>query len=502
MRDLLGRSGAKLVVILGLLFLPGWAMAEAFEDPSDDGSRFETGEALNEAGHKAFRAKEYARAIELYQQARDHFDGTFNPVDAMFAVFSIGTARRSSGDLRGAEIAYREAWKRAKEADYLAGMALATVGLADVYQRTGRRADAIWALSTAQELYRRGGHPKEAAQTARDLAALQNSAPRTGDRDVRQASARPRNPGGAGAEELPPLLPAARAQVSPPGQGRSIAELEAWVKREPGNLSALQRLASTLAVRKQPVRSNIIYGKMIVLSEESGFDIGVAEAYAGVGLNYIALGNRETGPGFSPAEKAHHIQRAEEAFRRAIAGFQKLGRWSRLAQVGEHLGNALELQGKLVQANDAYRAAITAFVSADDRPSAGRILMHIAWIQSQAEQYDQSLLIYEQAEKLFRELGDDASRADVLMSSGGDLIRSGRGAEAIKRLRLAAAINGELSRGPQYAVSLYYLAGAYLGAGREHDACKTWQAALEVTRRTGQGSLGQGIIKNMRRCGG
>lgn len=502
MSDLLRAATIVFGVMFSPVFLSPAVLAEAFDDPSDDGSRYETGETLQEAGDRAYKSGEYARAIALYQRARDHYEGTFSPRDAMFAVFSIGTARRSSGDLRGAEIAYRDAWKRAKVDDYLAGMALAAVGLADIYRLTGRRTDAIWALSTARELYQRGGHPKEAAQTARDLAALQNFAPRTGDRNVQQARARPRPPRGVGADELPPLLPAAGAQVSPPAQGRSIAELEAWVKREPGNLSALRVLASTLAVQKQPVRSNAIYRRMITLSEESGFDIGAAEAHAGVGLNHIALGNRATGPDFSPAEKRHHMQRAEAAFRQAIAGFQKLGKWGRIAQVGEHLGNALELQGRLAQANDAYRAAFTAYLSAEDGPSAGRILMHMAGLQSQAEQYEQSLLIYGQAEKLFRDLGDDASRADVLMSSGGDLIRSGRGTEAIKPLRLAATINGELSRGPQYAVSLYYLAGAYWGAGRDQDACRTWQAALEVTRRTGQKSLGQGIIRNMRRCSG
>ena len=232
-------------------------------------------------------------------------------------------------------------------------------------------------------------------------------------------------------------------------------------------------------------------------------DLGAAEGEAGAAIVNLD----DTVSGMPAAEQALFAPAAATASERlsSLVAARK-GAFRNQTWIDTQTANLQTLsqavQGKLVQANDAYRAAITAFVSADDRPSAGRILMHIAWIQSQAEQYDQSLLIYEQAEKLFRELGDDASRADVLMSSGGDLIRSGRGAEAIKRLRLAAAINGELSRGPQYAVSLYYLAGAYLGAGREHDACKTWQAALEVTRRTGQGSLGQGIIKNMRRCGG
>lgn len=498
MPDCVRTTCAALAVLFCLLSLPTALMAEAFDDPSDDGRRYEAGEALQKAGDEAFRAGDYARAIVLFQRARDHYDGSFNPRDAMFAVFSIGKSRQDSGDLRGAEIAYQDAWQRAKADDYVAGMGLAAAGLGYLYRQAGRRADAIQAFSTAQELYRRGGHPKEAAQSARELAALRKAALSSANRMTRQVDTRP---GASRPAGVPPLLPAAGAQIAVPGRARTIAELEAWVEREPGNLSALQMLAARLAVENRPVRSNIFYGKMITLSQETGFDIGWAEAYAGVGLNHIALGNRETGDDFSPAEKRHHLQHAESAYRQAISGFQKLGKWKRLGEVGEHLGNALELQGKLNQANDAYRAALTAYATVKDRPSVGRILLHMAGVRSLAKQYDQSLQIYEKAEKLFRELGDDASRADVLMSSGGDLLRSGRGAEAIEPLRHAAAINGELSRGRQYALSLFYLGIAHSGRGQEQVACENWQAALDVTRRTNQKSLGQRIARLMRRCG-
>ncbi len=168
------------------------------------------------------------------------------------------------------------------------------------------------------------------------------------------------------------------------------------------------------------------------------------------------------------------------------------------AEVGEHLGDALELDGRY---DDAARALAGARQSVqDDDLRVAALLKKEGWVRERSGRYSIALSWYTRAlRKIDGRTEEDAARlhAQLTMSYGAARARQGRYAESLPLLHRAAEEADRLGDQPTLAHAYYLLDWALTDLGRAAEAEVYREKALPIYEQLGD-LVGQaGVLNNL-----
>jgi class 3 adenylate cyclase/tetratricopeptide (TPR) repeat protein len=167
------------------------------------------------------------------------------------------------------------------------------------------------------------------------------------------------------------------------------------------------------------------------------------------------------------------------------------------ADVGEHLGDVLELDGRYDDAAHAFATARRA-VEGDDLRVVG-LLKKEGWLRERSGRYSGALSWYTRALRRLGDLDGDgaaALRAQLTMAYGAARARQGRYAESLPFLELAAAEAERLHDEPTLAHAYYLLDWALTDLGRP-EAAAYREKALPIYERLGDLNGQAGVLNNL-----
>jgi class 3 adenylate cyclase/tetratricopeptide (TPR) repeat protein len=166
--------------------------------------------------------------------------------------------------------------------------------------------------------------------------------------------------------------------------------------------------------------------------------------------------------------------------------------------VGEHLGDALELDGRYDDAARALAGARRALV--DDPLRVAGLLKKEGWVRERSGRYSSALSWYTRALRLVDGRTDDGAarlHAQLTMSYGAARARQGRYTESLPYLHRAAAEADRLGDQPTLAHAYYLLDWALTDLGRAAEAEVYRGKALPIYERLGD-LVGQaGVLNNL-----
>jgi len=145
-----------------------------------------------------------------------------------------------------------------------------------------------------------------------------------------------------------------------------------------------------------------------------------------------------------------------------------------------NLGTVYQGQGRLEQAIDHYRQALTLFHGIGDRPGEARALGDLGVVYQRQGRYRQAADHLQQALALYCEIGDRAGEAYMLGSLGVDYRRQGRYQEAVDHYQQALALFREIGDRVGEAQTLGSLGLVYQRQGRYQQAVDHHQQALAL----------------------
>ncbi|HET9517305.1 MAG TPA: tetratricopeptide repeat protein, partial [Actinoplanes sp.] len=140
----------------------------------------------------------------------------------------------------------------------------------------------------------------------------------------------------------------------------------------------------------------------------------------------------------------------------AVTAARAAGDREAQARALTNLGRLHRRQGRLDQAAQTYRQALTLYADLRDHSAEAEALRNLGSVHWRHGHYRQAADHYQLAWNLFRELGDEAGEADAAVRLGLVDERLGRGDEAIERLESALALFRKLDDrySEAYVVSL------------------------------------------------
>ncbi|MEO7981965.1 MAG: tetratricopeptide repeat protein, partial [Sporichthyaceae bacterium] len=167
------------------------------------------------------------------------------------------------------------------------------------------------------------------------------------------------------------------------------------------------------------------------------------------------------------------------------------------AEVGEHLGDAFELDGRYDDAARAFAQARRSVLD-DDLRVAG-LLKKEGWVRERSGRYSSALSWYTRARRRIADRDDEHAarlRAQLTMAYGAARARQGRYAESLPLLERAAVAAEQLHDEPTLAHAYYLLDWVLTDLGRP-EAADYREKALPIYERLGDLFGQAGVLNNL-----
>jgi DNA-binding SARP family transcriptional activator len=169
----------------------------------------------------------------------------------------------------------------------------------------------------------------------------------------------------------------------------------------------------------------------------------------------------------------------------AASAARAIGDWDAQARALSRLGRLHRRQGRLDQAAETYRQALTQYADLGDRAAEALALRDLGSVHWRQGDYRQAAEHYQRAWTRFRQLGDEAGQADALVRLGLVDERLGNEAEAADRLQSALDLFAQLGDRFSEAYVLSLLARLPHQAHQLERTTVHLERSLAVIRRAG-----------------
>ena len=185
------------------------------------------------------------------------------------------------------------------------------------------------------------------------------------------------------------------------------------------------------------------------------------------------------------AQVRGRLDEAEDWYRKALTTFEELGDRPDMAGTYGELGNTAHRRGRLDEAEDWYRKALTIAEELGDRPRMAGTYHQLGMTVQDRRRLDEAEDWYRKALTTFEELGDRPHMADTYHQLGYTVQARGRLDEAEDWYRKALTIAEELGDRPRMAGTYHQLGTTAQVRGRLDEAEDWYRKALTIAEELG-----------------
>ena len=185
------------------------------------------------------------------------------------------------------------------------------------------------------------------------------------------------------------------------------------------------------------------------------------------------------------AQDRGRLDEADDWYRKALTIFEELGDRPAMANTYGQLGITAQDRGRLDEADDWYRKALTIFEELGDRPAMANTYGQLGITAQDRGRLDEADDWYRKALTIQKELGHRPGMADTYHQLGMTAQARGRLDEADDWYRKALTIEEELSHRPGMASTYHQLGTTAQHRGRLDEADDWYRKALTIQKELG-----------------